>query len=86
LLNRVLSRIFGPKRDEVTGEGRKLHKEERNDMYCSPNILQVITLRRMNFDWHVGRMGERRGVYRILVEKPKGKRPLVMGDPPIDGR
>jgi len=74
--NRVLSRIFGPKRDEVTGEWRKLHNEELNDLYCSPNIIQVIKTRRMSWAGHVARMGERRDVYRVLVGKPEGKRPL----------
>jgi len=73
--NRVLRRIFGPKRDEVTGEWRKLHNEI-NDLYCSPNIVQVIKSRRMRWVWHVAHMGEGRGVYRVLVGKPEGKRPL----------
>jgi len=72
--NRVLRRIFGPKRDEVTGEWRKLHNEELNDMYCSPNI-RVIKSRRMRCTGHVARLGERRGVCRVLVGKPEGKRP-----------
>ena len=74
--NGVLRKIFGPKRDEVTGEWRKLHKEEFNDLYCSPNIVRVIKSRRMRRAGHVARMGERRGVYRVLVGKPEGKRPL----------
>jgi len=69
-------RIFGPKRDEVTGEWRKLHNEELNDLYCSPNIVRVIKLRRMRWAGHVARMGERRGIYRVLVGKPEEKRPL----------
>jgi hypothetical protein len=73
--NRVL-RIFGPKRDEVTGELRKLHNEELNDLYCSPNIVRVIKQRRMRWAVHVARMGDRRGTYRFLVGKPEGKRPL----------
>jgi len=68
--------IFGPKRDEVTGEWRKLHNEELNDLYCSPNIVQVIRSRRMRWTGHVARIGERRGVYRVLVGKPEGKRLL----------
>ena len=73
---RVLRRIFGPKRDEVTGEWRKLHSEERNNMY-SPNIFQVIKSRRMRWAGYVARIGERkRGVYRVLMGKPEGKRPL----------
>jgi len=74
--NRVLRGIFGAKRDEVTGEWRKLHSEELNDLHCSPNIVRVIKSRRMRWEGHVARMGERRGVYRVLVGKPEGKRPL----------
>jgi hypothetical protein len=74
--NRLLRRIFGPKRDEVTGEWRKLHNEEFNDLYSSPNIIRVIKSRRMRLVEHVGRMGERRGLYGGLVGKPEGKRPL----------
>ena len=74
--NRVLRRIVGPTRDGVTGEWRKLHNEELNDPYCSPNIVRVIKSRRMRWAGHVARMGERRGVYRVLVGKPEGKRPL----------
>ena len=59
--NRVLRRIFGPRRDEVTGEWRKLHIEELNDLYCSPNIVRVIKSRRMKWAGHVARIGERRG-------------------------
>jgi len=73
--NRVLRGIFGPKRNEVTGEWRKLHNEELNDLYCSPNIVRVIKPRRMRWAGHVERKGERRGVYRVLVGKPEGKRP-----------
>jgi len=74
--NMVLRRIFGPKRDEVTGKWRKLHNEELNNLYSSPNILRVIKSRRMRWAWHVARMGEGRGVYRVLVGKPEGRRPL----------
>jgi len=74
--NRVLRGISGAKRDEVTGEWRKLHSEELNDLHCSPNIVRVIKSRRMRWEGHVARMGERRGVYRVLVGKPEGKRPL----------
>ena len=74
--NMVLRRIFGPKRDEVTGEWRRLHNEELNGLYCSPNIVRVIKSRRMRWSGHVVRMGEERGVYRFLVWKPEGKRPL----------
>ena len=71
----VLRRIFGPKRDEVTGEWRKLHNEELHDLY-SPNIVRLIKSRRMRWAGHVARMGEWRGVYRVLVGEPEGKRPL----------
>ena len=74
--NRVLRRIFGPKRNEVTGEWIKLHNDELNDLYSSPSNFRVIKSRRMRWVRHVARMGERRGVYRILMEKPEGKRPL----------
>ena len=74
--NRVLRRIFGPKKDEVTGEWRKLHIEELNDLYSSPKIVRVIKLRRMGCALHVARMWERSGVYRVLVGKPGGKRQL----------
>jgi len=74
--NRVLRRIFGPKRDEVTREWRKLHNEELNDLYPSPNIVRGNKSRRMRRAGHVARMGERRGVYRVLVGKPEGKRQL----------
>ena len=74
--NLVLRRIFGPRRDEVTGEWRRLHNEELNDLYCSPNIVRVIKLRRMRWAGHVAHMGEERGAYRVLVGKPEGKRPL----------
>ena len=73
--NRVL-RIFGPKRDEVTGEWRKLHNEELNNLYSSPNIVRVIKSRRMRWSGHVACMGEGRGVYRVLVGKAEGRRPL----------
>jgi len=74
--NRVLRRVFGSKREEVTGEWRKLHNEELNDLYCSPNIVWMIKWRRMRWAGHVARMGEGRGVYMVLVGKPEGKRPL----------
>ena len=74
--NMVLRRIFGPRRDEVRGEWRRLHNEELNDLYSSPNIVRVIKSRRMRWAGHVARMGEERGVYRVLVGKPEGKRPL----------
>jgi len=72
----VLIRIYGPRRDEVTGEWRRLHNEELNDLYCSPNIVRVIKSRRVRWAGHVARMGEEREVYRILVGKPEGRRPL----------
>ena len=82
--NRVLRRIFGPKRGEVTREWRKLHNEELNDLYSSPNIVWVIKLRRIRWAGHVAHMGEKRGIYRVLVGIPEGKDHL--GDPGIDGR
>jgi len=75
--NTTLRRIFGPKRDEVAGEWRKVHNEELNDLYSSPNIFWVIKSRRIRWVGHVARMGERRGVYRVLVGKPERKRPLA---------
>ena len=69
-------RIFGPRRDEVTGEWRRMHNEELNDLYCSPNIVRVIKSRRMRWAGHLARMGEERAVYRVLVGKLEGKRPL----------
>ena len=72
----MLSRIFGPRRDGVMGEWRRLHNEDLNDLYCSPNIVRVIKSRRMRWAGHVARMDEERGVYRVLVGKPEGKRPL----------
>jgi len=74
--NRVLMRILEPKRDEVTGEWRKLHNEELNDLYSSTNIVRVIKSRRLIWAGHVAGMGEKRGVYSVLVGKPEGKRPL----------
>jgi hypothetical protein len=74
--NKLLRRIFGPERDEVTGEWRKLHNGELNDLYCSPNIVWVIKSRRMRWTGYVARMEERRGVYRVLMGKPEGKRQL----------
>jgi hypothetical protein len=74
--NRVLRRVFGPKRDEVTGEWRKLYNEELNDLYSLPNSVRVVKSRRMRWAGHVAHMGEDRGVHRVLVGKPEGKRPL----------
>jgi hypothetical protein len=65
--NRVLRRIFGPKRDEVTGEWRKLHNKELHDLYSSPSIIRIIKSRRMRWAGHVARMGEKRKAYRLLV-------------------
>jgi hypothetical protein len=69
-------RIFGPKRDEVTGGSRKLHNEELHDMYSSPSIIRIIKSRRMRWAGHVARMGEKRKAYRLLVGEPERKRPL----------
>jgi hypothetical protein len=74
--NRVLRRIFGPKRDEVTGEWRRLNNKELNYLYSSPNIFWVIKSRRMRWAGHVARMGEGRVAYRILVGRPEGRRSL----------
>ena len=74
--NRVLGTILGPKGDEVTKEWRKLHNEELNGLYCPPNIFRVITSIRIRWAGHVARNEKRRGVYRILVRIPEGKRPL----------
>jgi hypothetical protein len=74
--NRVLRRIFGPKRDEVTGEWRKLHNEELHNCYPSPDIIRQVKSRRMSCAGHVARMGEERKVYKVLVGKPEGRRPL----------
>ena len=82
--DRMLRRVFGPMRDEVTGEWRKLHKEELRDLYSLPNIVRVVKSRKVGWAEHVVRMGEGRGVHRVLVGKPEGKRPL--GNPDADGR
>jgi hypothetical protein len=81
--NMVLRRIFGPRSDEVTGKWRRLHNEELYDLYSSPNIVRVIKSRRMRWAGHVARMGEERGVYRVLVGKPVGK--IHWGDLDLDG-
>jgi hypothetical protein len=82
--NRVLRRLFGPTRDEATGEWRRLHNEELNDLYLSPNIIRVIKSRRMRLAGHVPRMGEKRGAYRILVgDLREGDH---LRDPGVDGR
>jgi hypothetical protein len=74
--NRVLRRIFGPKRDKVTGEWRKLHNEELHNFYLSPGIIRQIKSRRMRWAGHAASMGEERKLYTVLVGKPQGKRPL----------
>jgi len=74
--NMVLRRIFGPRRDEITGEYWRLHNEELSDLYSSLNIVRVIKSRRMRWAGHVARIGEKRVAYRVLVGKPEGKRPL----------
>jgi hypothetical protein len=82
--NRVLKRIYGPKRDEVTGECKKLDSEELHILYSSPNIIRQIKSRRMRWAGHVARIGEERKVYRVLVGKPEGRDHLEDRD--IDGR
>jgi hypothetical protein len=74
--NRVRTRISGPKRDEATGDWRRLHNEELNDLYSSLNIMGVIKSRIMRWAGHVARMRAKRGAYRILVRRPEGRRPL----------
>jgi hypothetical protein len=74
--NRVLRIIFGPKRDEVTGEWRKLHSEELHILYSSPSIIRQIKSRSMRWAGHVAHMGEERNLYKVLMGKPEGKRPL----------
>jgi hypothetical protein len=82
--NRLLRKIFGPKRDGVTGEWRRLHKKELYALYFSPDIIRVIKSRRLRWTGHVARMEERRGAYKVLVEKLEGKNHLE--DPGVDGR
>jgi hypothetical protein len=74
--NRVLRKISGPKRDEVTGEWRKLHSEELHNLYSSPDIIRQVKSRRMRWAGNVARMGEVRKMYKVLVGKPEGKRPV----------
>jgi hypothetical protein len=74
LENKVLRRIFGPGRDEVTGEWRILHNEELRDLYSSPSIIRIMKSRRMRWAGHVARMGAKRNAYKLLMEKPEGKR------------
>jgi hypothetical protein len=73
--NRVLRRIFRPKRDEMTGVFRKLYNDELHDLYCTPNIIKLIKSRRMTWAGHIARNGEKRNAYRLLVKKPEGKKP-----------
>ena len=82
--NRLLRRVFGSKRDEVTGEWRKLYNEEHRDLYSLPNIVRVVKSRRMRWAGHVARMGEGRVVHRVLVGKPEGEN--HWGDLDVDGR
>ena len=82
--NRALRKIFRPKRDDITEEWRKLHNEERSDLYLSHSIVWVIKWRRIRWVWHIAFMGERRGVYRVLVGKPEGRDHLE--EPGVDGR
>jgi hypothetical protein len=74
--NEAMRRIFGPKRDGVTVRCRKLHNEELHNLYSSPGLIRIIKSRRMRWAGHVARMGEKRNVYRLLVGRPEGKRPL----------
>jgi hypothetical protein len=74
--NRVLRRVFGPKREEVTGDWRKLHSEVVHNLYCSPNIVMASKSRTERWEGHIARIGEMRNTYKILIEKPEGKRPL----------
>ena len=76
LQKRVLRGVFGPKRDEMTGEWKKLHNEELNDLYSLPNIVRVAKSRRMRWAGHVARMREERGMHRVLMGKHEGERPL----------
>jgi hypothetical protein len=76
--NRVLRRIFEPKRDEVTGEWRRLRNEELNDLCSSPNVIRVIKSRRMRWAGHVARMGDRRGAYRVLFRRLEDTSPLAI--------
>ena len=82
--NRMLRRVFGPKRDKVTGEWKKLHNEELNDLYSLPNIVWMVKSKRMRWAGHVARMGEDRGVHMVLVGRPEGK--MHWEDQDVDGR
>jgi hypothetical protein len=77
--NRVLRRIFGPEREEVTGELRKLRNEELHELYSSPSIIRIMKSRRMRWVGHITRMGEKKNMYRLLVGKPKGKKDQDIG-------
>ena len=81
----MLRRIFGPRRDGVTGEWRKLHNEELSDLYSSPHVVRVIKSRRLRWAGHVARMEEGRGVHKVLVGKPEGKK-TIWRDQDVDGR
>ena len=74
--NKVLRKIYGPKRDEMTGEWRRLHNEELHGLYDSPDVVRIMKSRRLRWAGHVARMGEKRRLYSIVVGKPEGKRPL----------
>jgi hypothetical protein len=74
--NRVLRRIFGPKREEVAGDWRRLHNEELHNLHASPNVIRVIKSKRMSWTGHVARMEEMRNAFKILIGKSEGKRPL----------
>jgi len=75
--NRVLRKIFKPKRDVVTRKWSRLHKEEPHDLYTSTNVIRVIKSRRMRWAGHVARTGERRGAHSVVERKPEGKKPIV---------
>jgi len=83
MFENMVLRIYGPRRDEVTGEWRRLHNEELNDLYSSPNIVRVIISIRMRWTGHMARMGKESGVYRVLVGKPEGRN--HWGDLDVDG-
>ena len=75
--NKVLRKIYGPKRDEMTGEWRRLHNEELHGLYDSPDVVRIMKSRRLRWSDHVARMREKRRLYSIVVRKPEGKRPLA---------
>jgi hypothetical protein len=84
--NRVLRRIFGPKRNDVTGDWRRLHNTELYALYSSSNVIRLVKSRRLRWAEHVARMGERRGSYRAAMGKPEGRRSLGLEDRGVDGR